>query len=39
MSLVAANREMDGLMRDGVPVTYRPEAGPQAGQTVTERCR
>ena len=39
MSLVAANREMDGLIRDGVPVTYKPEAGPQAGQTVTERLR
>lgn len=37
MSLVAANREMDGLIRDGVPVTYKPETGPQAGQTVTER--
>ena len=39
MSLVAANREMDGLIRDGVPVTYRPETGPQAGQTVTERLK
>jgi type I restriction enzyme R subunit len=39
MSLVAANREMDGLIRDGVPVTYKPEAGPQAGQMVTERLR
>lgn len=39
MSLVAANREMDGLIRDGVPVTYKPETGPQAGQTVTERLR
>lgn len=39
MSLVAANREMDGLIRDGVPVTYKPESGPQAGQTVTERLR
>lgn len=39
MSLVAANREMDGLIRDGVPVTYKPEAGPQAGQTVTERLK
>jgi type I restriction enzyme R subunit len=39
MSLVAANREMDGLIRDGVPVAYKPETGPQAGQTVTERLR
>ncbi|TAM01402.1 MAG: type I restriction endonuclease subunit R [Paraburkholderia sp.] len=39
MSLVAANREMDGLIRDGVPVTYKPEHGPQAGQTVTERLK
>jgi type I restriction enzyme R subunit len=39
MSLVAANREMDGLIRDGVPVTYKPETGPQAGQTVTERLK
>lgn len=39
MSLAAANREMDALIRDGVPVTYKPEAGPQAGQTVTERLR
>ena len=39
MSLVAANREMDGLLRDGVPVTYEPESGPQAGQSVTERLK
>jgi type I restriction enzyme R subunit len=39
MSLAAANREMDALIRDGVPVTYKPEAGPQAGLTVTERLR
>lgn len=39
MSLVAANREMDALLRDGVPVTYKPQDGPQAGQTVTERLR
>lgn len=39
MSLAAANREMDALIRDGVPVTYKPETGPQAGQTVTERLR
>ena len=37
MTLVAANRQMDALLRDGVPVTYEPETGPQAGQTVTER--
>jgi type I restriction enzyme R subunit len=39
MSLVAANREMDNLIRDGVPVTYKPETGPQVGQAVTERLR
>lgn len=39
MSLAAANREMDALIRDGVPVTYKPETGPLAGQTVTERLR
>ena len=39
MSLVAANREMDALIRDGVPVTWKPETGPQAGQTVTERLK
>lgn len=39
MSLVAANREMDSLLRDGVPVTYEPETGPQAGQSVTERLK
>ena len=39
MSLVAANHQMDVLLRDGVPVTYKPEAGPQAGQMVTERLR
>jgi type I restriction enzyme R subunit len=39
MSLVAANREMDGLLRDGVPVTYESESGPQAGQSVTERLK
>lgn len=39
MSLVAANREMDGLIRDGVPVSYKAEHGPQAGQTVTERLK
>ena len=39
MSLAAANREMDGLIRDGIPVTYKPESGPQAGQTLTERLK
>jgi type I restriction enzyme R subunit len=39
MTLVAANREMDGLIRDGVPVTYKPTAGPQQGQSVTERLK
>jgi type I restriction enzyme R subunit len=39
MTLVAANRQMDALLRDGVPVTYKPEAGSQADQTVTERLR
>lgn len=39
MTLAAANREMDGLIRDGVPVTYKPDSGPQAGQTVTERLK
>lgn len=39
MSLVAANREMDSLLRDGVPVTYEATTGPQAGQSVTERLK
>lgn len=39
MSLAAANREVDRLLRDGVPVTYKPEAGPRAGQMVAERLR
>jgi len=39
MTLVAANRQMDALLRDGVPVTYEPETGPQAGQSITERLR
>ncbi|RZI80164.1 MAG: type I restriction endonuclease subunit R, partial [Rubrivivax sp.] len=39
MTLAAANREMDALIRDGVPVTYKPDTGPQTGQTVTERLR
>jgi type I restriction enzyme, R subunit len=39
MSPVAANRELDGLIRDGVPVEYRAENGPEAGRMVTERLR
>lgn len=42
MTLVAANREMAGLIRDGVPVSYKPESGPQAegeAKKVTERLR
>ncbi len=39
MSLVAANREMDSLLRDGVPVTYKATTGPQAGQQVTVRLK
>lgn len=36
MSLVAANRELDSLIRDGVPVSYKATTGPQTGQQVTE---
>lgn len=39
MTLIAANREMDNLIRDGVPVTYKPETGPQRGQMVAERLK
>lgn len=39
MSLVAANRELDSLIRDGVPVSYKATTGPQAGQQVTERLK
>lgn len=39
MTLLAANRELDGLIRDGVPVSYLAVTGPRAGQTVTERLR
>jgi type I restriction enzyme, R subunit len=39
MSLVKANREMDGLIRDGVPVEYEATQGPDAGKRVTERVR
>ena len=39
MSLVKANREVDGLVRDGVVVEFQATDGPDAGQTVTERVR
>ena len=39
LSLAAANREVDLLIRDGVSVTFEATSGPQAGQTVTERVR
>lgn len=39
MSLVVANRELDSLIRDGVPVSYKAATGPQAGQQVTERLK
>ncbi len=39
MSPVAANRELDALIRDGVPVEFRAEHGPDAGRMVTERLR
>ena len=42
MSLVAANREMDGLIRDGVPVTYKPDARAASradGDRAAERDR
>ena len=39
MSLVAANREVDALIRGGVPVEYEAVAGPDAGKMVTERLR
>jgi len=39
MSLVKANREVDGLIRDGVVVEFKATQGPDAGQTVTERVR
>jgi len=39
MSLVAANRDMDALLRDGVPVTYPLPDGPDRVRTVTERVR
>lgn len=39
MSLVKANREVDGLVRDGVVVEFQAAEGPDAGKTVTERVR
>ncbi len=39
MSLVQANREMDGLLRDGVAVEFEATAGARSGQRVTERVR
>ena len=39
MSLVAANREVDALIRGGVPVEYEATTGAQAGRRVTERLR
>ena len=39
MSLVQANREMDGLIRDGVPVEFEATEGTDAGKRVTERVR
>ena len=41
MSLVKANREVDALVRDGVPVAYDTKSlassGPNAGKPVTQR--
>ena len=39
MTLVQANREMDGLVRDGVPVEFEANLGADAGKRVTERVR
>jgi type I restriction enzyme R subunit len=39
MSLPAANRDMDTLLRDGVPVEYEAIDGPSKGRPVTERVR
>lgn len=39
MSLIKANREVDGLIRDGVVVEFKATQGPDAGKTVTERVR
>jgi type I restriction enzyme R subunit len=39
MSLMAANRELDALIRDGVPVEYEATTGADAGKQVTERLK
>ena len=39
MSLVAANREVDALLRDGVPVEFEATEGVDAGRMVQERVR
>ena len=39
MSLVAANREVYGLIRDGVTVEYVATDGPETGRKLTERVR
>ena len=39
MSLVAANREVDALLRDGVPVEFEATEGVDAGRVVQERVR
>ena len=39
MSLMAANREVDALIRGGVPVEYEAVTGPDAGKKVTERLK
>ena len=39
MSLMAANREVDALIRGGVPVEYETTTGPEAGKKVTERLK
>ena len=39
MSLVAANREIDALVRDGVPVEFEATEGVDAGRMVQERVR
>ena len=39
MSQMAANREVDALIRGGVPVEYKAITGPDAGKKVTERLK
>lgn len=39
MSLMAANREVDALIRGGVPVEYEAVTGHDAGKKVTERLK